>query len=189
MNKHLFTKDINLQELINKLEIGEDGIYLAPYDEYGDKAYKSTHFGLSSLLTFAFNLLNSELEEEYLQISFNDFYNYVENAKEILTDMKYIEGDRLIQNNYNLTIYQNPKNYSVIELNSILPITEEQLQRSYMVPKIHVINDHFITEQEAIQCINPEKILTPREKEAFYGKKARQCLGLLPNKQKKKRKI
>ena len=119
MNKHLFTKDINLQELINKLEIGEDGIYLAPYDEYGDKAYKSTHFGLSSLLTFAFDLLNSELEEEYLQISFNDFYNYVENAKEILTDMKHIEGDRLIQNNYNLTIYQNPKNYSVIELNSI----------------------------------------------------------------------
>ena len=103
--------------------------------------------------------------------------------------MKYIEGDRLIPNNYNLKIYENPKNYSVVELNSLLPITEEQLQRSYMVPKIHIVNDHFITEKEVLQNKNIEKTLTPREKEAFYGEQARKILGLLPNIQKKKIKI
>lgn len=190
MNNLSFTTDIKFQEFIKKLEKNQDGIYFAPYDEYGIKAYKSTHYGLSILLTFAFDLLNSEIEEEYLQISFNDFYNYVENAKNILTDMKYIEGDKLIPNDYNLKIYENPKNYSVVEVNSLLPITEEQLQRSYMVPTIHIINnDHFITEKEVIQCKNLEKKLTPREKEAFYGETARKTLGLLPNKQKKKRKI
>ena len=189
MNNLSFTTNIKFQEFIKKLEKNQDGIYFAPHDEFGIKAYKSTHFGLSILLTFAFDLLNSEIEEEYLQISFNDFYNYVENAKNILTEMKYIEGDRLIPNDYNFTIYENPKNYSVVELNSLLPITEEQLQRSYMVPKIHIVNDHFITEKEVLQNKNIEKTLTPREKEAFYGEQARKILGLLPNIQKKKIKI
>ena len=189
MNKHSLLTDIKIQEFINKLEQGIDGTIFAPYDKYGDKAYKSTHFGLSILLTFAFDLLNNETEQKYLEISFNDFYNYVENAKTILTDMRYIEGDRLIPNDYNLKIYENPKNYSVVDLKQILPITPKQLKVNYLVPDIFTSENGFFTYKEQKKYkLNRDK-LTPREYEAFYGETAQKCLGILPKSKRKEKNL
>lgn len=189
MDNTVFLTDQNFQKFIDKLDIGIDGTYFAPFDTYTDKAFKQTHFGLSILLSFAFDLLTKEEKEhkeEFLQISFNDFYDYVENAKNILTNMQYIEGDRLVANKYEIKVYENPKNYSVVELDSLLPITEEQLQRSYIVPGIHITEDGFISQRALRNYKKVEKKLTPREAEAFYGDNAKKILGILPKNQKTK---
>ena len=174
----------NFQKFIDKIEIGDDGTVFSPYNQYDIKGLKSTHYGLSKMLEFAFDLMNKEVidnNKDYIEISFDDFYNYTENARRVLTDMNYVSGDRLADNDYGFIIYENPKNYSVVELNSILPISDEELQRSYIVIGIHATNDSFIAKKPLSSYISTYNNFTPREKEAFYGEEAKKALGILQN--------
>ena len=189
MNETSFSIDTKKKEFINKLEKGIDGTLFAPYDRYGDKAYKTTHFGLSKLLAFAFDLLkktDTNNTAEYYYISFSQFYNYVENAKNILTDMQYLEGVRLVTNKYNIVVYENPKNYSVVDLNKILPITLKQLRESYLVPDIYTSETGFLVYKDSKKEKSIEEKLTPREYKAFYGIEAKKSLDLAPTHIKKR---
>lgn len=182
--------DSQFQKYLNTLDIGMDGTVFAPTNDHKDNAFKNTHFGLGKILNFAFDLLKEESGKEigYYQISFEHLLAYIENAKEILNRMEYVSGDRLIENEWDLELYENPKNYSVVNLNLVLPITTEELHISYNTRGIYIEGNSFITyhsNEEAKQ----HKNLTPREKEAFYGLGAKKALNIEPRKVKIKERI
>ena len=182
--------DNQLQKYLDTLEVGTDGTIFAPTDHHKDKAFKNTHFGLGQILSFAFDLLRKESNKDigYYQISFENLLTYIENAKEVLNKMEYITGDRLIENEWNLDLYENPKNYSIVNLSLILPITTEELHINYDAKGIYIDENCFIA-YDTGKRTNQLKTLTPREKEAFYGLGAKKALNIEPQKVKIKEKI
>lgn len=174
------------QNFLKTLEIGIDGTVFEQYKEPHTKSF-NMHFGLSSVLEYAFDLLQQESKKEldYYQISFQNILDYIENAKLVLNEMRYIEGDQIAQNQFGLEIYKNPKKYSVVNFKELIPMTTKQLQAKYDAKGIFIQDNSFITMKPNPVTSN----LTPREKEAFYGKGAKQTLGITPHKVKEKVKI
>ncbi len=176
-----------IQTFLSGLEVGEDGTVFSPITQQTDKSAQSTHFGLSKTLTFAIDCLRKgDATKFYVGryfISFKQFQSYLENAKTILTDMNYVQGDRLFDNEYGYIIHENPKNYSVVDFEALLPLTDETFKTNYLLPYVSICNKNFFSIEKRILYLNsvlPQEDLTPREREAFYGKKAQQILGILP---------
>lgn len=190
-------KEQEFQKFLSQLEIGEDGTVFSPYEEYQDRALKNTHFGLSKALNFAIDLIRKykgreifEDDVEFYMLPYEQFQLYLDNAREILTDMNYVSGDRLFDNEYKYVIHQNPKNYSVVDFEKVFPLSKEKLEQNYDIFHVWVTLDKcFAIEQEMFDSLIVWESLTPREKEAFYGKKAKQILGLIPTKEKKRERV
>lgn len=182
------------QKFLNDLEIGEDGTVFSFYDEYQDRAQKSTHFGLAKSLNFALDLIRQNKEEEIIELgdkfyilSFEQFQSYLDNAREILTDMNYVHGDRLFDNEYQYVIHENPKNYSVVDFRQLVSLTKSDLEQNYNIFHVWITLDLcFAIKKEKFDSLNVWENLTPREYEAFYGEKAKQILGLVSKKEKSK---
>jgi len=186
----IIEREQEYQAYLNRLEIGQDGVVFSPYEEHQTNAFKRTHFGLSEILKHAFyleSILNNEQESflEYYSISFANIQKYIENAYNILTDMNYVEGDRLVKNPYNLEIYENPKNYSLVDFNALQPFNSEKLRISYDVPEVSVMDNYFVAQKESILNFKPRG-LTKREEDAFYGENAKKSLEYLPSRKKEK---
>ncbi len=177
------------QAFLNNLEIGKDGTVFGPHRRYTDKAFNPMHYKLSVVLDHAFrlcywNMSNTGIaEEEQNWITFEQLQKYISNANKTLTNMNYILGDRLIKNDYQLEIYENPKNYSIAPFDNQIAslLTEEEWNNSYYVPGISLIEDFgfLCFSKDQYKELNKEH-LTPREYEAFYGEHAMIALGLEP---------
>lgn len=171
---------------LDQLEVGEDQTIFSPVNQISDKTFMRTHYGLSTLLDHAFRLCYWNFKELGIDttigtwITFEQLQRYIQNAEKILTDMNYVVGDREFHNDYLLDIYENPKNYSVVLLESILPtLSEETWRQGYWTRGIEFV-DHvgfYCPVLENYQSLNEQR-LTPRECEAFYGEKAMLTLGL-----------
>lgn len=57
-------------------------------------------------------------------ITYDQFKDYLDNARTILTDMNYHQGDRKFPNECNMAIYLNPKYYSVVDFEKLLSFTD-----------------------------------------------------------------
>lgn len=177
------------QRFLNRLEVGNDETVFSPYDEYQDNVHSRRYYGLSRMLKIAFGVVHeNRKQDDYLEISFEQFFNYIENAYEVLTDMNYVSGDRLYQNEYDLELYENPKNYSVVDFKQLLTLTDQELITSFDVYGIIISNNYFIAIND--EGLYEEKYvnLTPREREAFYGNKAMKALGILSRKERIRKK-
>ena len=173
------------QQFLDKLEIGTDGTIFSPFDKYQDNAHNRSYYGLSCMLKNAFwNIHENDNPNDYLELSFEAFLNYVNNAREILTDMNYFSGDRLYENNYCLEIYENPKNYSVVDFKTLFSLSDQEFISSFDMNGIIVSNHHFIGLNEEEIYKSDYANLTPREREAFYGEKAKKSLGIGLSKEK-----
>ena len=175
------------RKFLQQLEIGRDGTVFAPYCCNKDKAFSNNHFGLSVILKYVFGYIQKEMDLDTtigLRVSFDTLEDYVINACEILTDMNYMDGDRTVENDYGLEIYENPKNYSVVDFAAINAerdkFTNEAFKLSYNVPGI-LIDDYGFVAVNDINLVNDYNKMTPREKEAFFGTKASKILGLSSN--------
>lgn len=193
------TKEQKFQEFLNQLEIGEDGTVFSPYDEYRDKAHQHSHFGLTRSFDFAIDLIRknkreevSELDDQFYILTFEEFQLYLDNARAVLTDMNYVDGDRLFDNQYDYVIHQNPKNYSVVDFGSLLPLTKKDLEQNYGIFNVWITLEGgiaFAIEYEKFDSLFILENLTPREREAFYGDKAKQILGLMSKREKKRERV
>ena len=172
------------KKFINELEIGEDGTFFTSSQKYSQKGLSSTYFGLSIILTNAFNLLSICSSKKLL--SYKEIVAYTKNAQEKLQRMYYIEGYKKITNSFGLDVYENPQNYSVIDFEEIcLSLTQKKLEEHYNVPGIVIrpelrtfeINNEYLMEE------NPD--LPLRIQEAFYGIDAQRILGINENKKEK----
>lgn len=191
-------KKQEFQKFLSQLEIGEDGTVFSPYEEYPDKSQMNTHFGLARAFHFVVDLIRQYREEdlvllgddEFYFLSFEEFKLYLDNAREILTDMNYVSGDRLFDNEYDYVIHENPRNYSVVDFQSLLPLTNSVLEQNYFLHHVYITLDGcFAIEREMFVSLIVWENLTPREREAFYGEKAKQILGLIPEKEKKRERV
>ena len=174
----------NYQKFLNGLQLGMDGTVFDTYNKDKDNAFKSTHFNLSTILEYAFYLKNIARDEcevdSQLKITFQDLSQYIEHANQVLTDMNYFPGDRLVSNEYGLEIYENPMNYSIVNFNVIMPyLTEEILKMSYNVSFLKLGEQSFwMNSKELTSKMNLERF-TPREYEAFFGNGAMKALGIV----------
>lgn len=178
-------KNLECQKYLESLEIGIDGTVFSPYEEYVTNDFKATHFGLSKVLVYAFDLLgrnnkkNGQMEMVSI-ISFEALMDYVANAREILSDMQYYEGDRTVEGKYGLgivdKIYENPRNYSIVELKEVLPLTNFEFRNNYNVNEVFVEGREFVALDPVRLSKSDYEKLTPREREAFYGEGAKKAL-------------
>ena len=177
------------QKFLNQLEVGNDETIFSPYNEYQDNVHSRKYYGLSRMLKNAFWLVQmNRKQDDYLEISFVQFLDYIENAYKVLTDMNYVSGDRLYKNEYDLEIYENPKNYSVVDFNQLLTLTDQELITSFVVYGVIVSKNYFIAINEKGLYEEQYVHLTPREREAFYGDKAMKALGILSKKERIRKK-
>ena len=190
----IIDKEREYQAYLEKLEVSKNGVVFAPPEEQQTIMFKKTHFGLAETLGHAFNLIdfltiNESLNNttDYYELSFPKFNEYITNARTILRDMNYVEGDRLVPNFYNVKVYENPKNYSIIDFQSLQPITMETLEASYNISNVTIKDNTFIVSKETLPLL-PSRQLTPRENEAFYGEQAEKILSSKPTYAKVKRK-
>ncbi len=188
----------NHLDFLQKLEVGEDGTVFAPYDPTKQKKYQGDA-GLYKIFKHAFHLrflyqkaflqeTTGEWNEdpyEWLSffISYDEFDHYLKGAKKNLMRPHYIKGDPIASNPYQYEIYENPRNYSVID--------EENIINRFSPWLLYGVNLGIKSNQEKIHgykmAINryeyPENDiskLTPREWDAFYGIEAQKSLGLKP---------
>ena len=108
----------------------------------------------------------------------DDFRKYASNALNILRDMNHVQGDRLVKNEFNMEIYENPKNYSIVDLEELLPMNNEILKRDYFAFGIEVNDNGFIFKKLAHDIYDLEKNLTLREYDAFYGDESKKIIGI-----------
>lgn len=171
------------QKFLSDLVIGEDGTIFSKQREIIDKSCSKFHFGLSKTLDYALGFIQRYNYEEYFnysgkfRISYEDFQKYLDNAISILNDMRYYNGDRLVNNNYGLEIYENPMNYSIVDFRKLTPMDDKKFRMNYNMSSIMAGVNCFVTlDKFAILDKDVEK-LTDREYEAFFGEKAQQILG------------
>jgi len=178
------------QKFLQSLEVGEDGCVFAPYDSSKDKGLSRNHFGLSNTLQKAFFVKYKE-REEYLDcnhiydkdirsrvslvIYYDNFDQYLNHARKVLQTMKYMEGDRLVDNPYQLEIYENPKSFSVVNFSLLSStLTQDILKSSYSLEHVRIHGNAFLywsSKEEFLRSID-KTTMTKRENEAFYGEKA-----------------
>ncbi len=180
----------NRIQFLMSLEVGEDGSVFSPYERYRIPAFSRMHYGLTEVLRHAFALKLQSLEEEAktfavgMDLTYQEVDAYIRNVNEKLRSYHYIEGDLEYENPYDYTIYQNPRNYSVV--NPQVLWTDGK-KYSYPIAS-YGIRDNW--EQEHfhfagfLDTLDVPSSLTPREHEAFYGKEARKILGIPLKKEK-----
>lgn len=192
IEKKNIEKETEYQKFIHSLEIGEDETVFGPI-ESKSRAFSNTHYSFSTILKNALTLkfleyinINGIIEKNEplnISITYDEIIKYSENARNILTEMKYQDQDILFKNPYNLEIYNNPKNNTVTDLKKLLPIFPENLRNSYNVSHITTNQEYqyfnFSDKASSFQWTSYQK-LTPREKNAFFGTAAQRALKILP---------
>ena len=164
---------------LNDLELGEDGTLFGKYDDNKQKGLSSTHYGLSVILRNAFKLLT---DNGINSISYDSILKYIANAEEKLHQMKYMEGDKKVTNRYGVAVYENPRNYSLVDFEQVIPtLTQKKLEMSYNLSGI-VVNESA----RRFECIegstfDDKSNLSSREKKAFLGDDALLSLGIKKN--------
>lgn len=164
---------------LNDLELGEDGTLFSKYDDNKQKGLSSTHYGLSVILRNAFKLLT---DNGINSISYDSILKYIANAEEKLHQMKYMEGDKKVTNRYGVAVYENPRNYSLVDFEQVIPtLTQKKLEMSYNLSGI-VVNESA----RRFECIegstfDDKSNLSSREKKAFLGDDALLSLGIKKN--------
>lgn len=187
-------REEKFQHYLSQLEIGKDDTVFGPYYDTNQKGLNYTHFGFSRSLKHAFALKYysmkqfyfehevdiDQLDEISLAISYDEFDQYLNNAKTVLTDMSYVEGDPKEDNPYGLDLVKNPKNYSVVDFKAISSrLTEEQLHLSYDLSQFELIPSarvfYFVGSYTELQ-LPSVYTMTIRERDAFYGVEAQKAL-------------
>ncbi len=164
---------------LNGLELGEDGSLFSKYDDNKQKGLSSTHYGLSVILRNAFKLLT---DNGIKSVSYDSILKYIANAEEKLHQMRYMEGDKKVTNRYGVAVYENPRNYSLVDFEQIIPtLTQRKLEMSYNLSGIIV--DESARRFECLEgsTFDDKSNLSSREKEAFLGEDALLSLGIKKN--------
>lgn len=157
----------SLDKFLNSLELGEDGTLFNKYDDNKQKGLSSTHYGLSVILRNAFKLLT---DNDINFVSYDTILKYIANAEEKLHQMKYMEGDKKVTNRYGIVVYENPRNYSLVNFEQIIPtLTQEKLEMSYNLSGI-IVNESA----KRFECLegitfDDKSNLSSRGEEAFLG--------------------
>lgn len=197
-------KEEKYKTFLNELEIGEDGTVFEKYEEIINKSMSKYHYGLIEVLRHIeylkylnFKENNNDISlDEYnekfkknTEISFDELTLYAKHAEKVLNNMNYYEGDKIAENEYGIEIYENPKKYSVIDINKLIKLsspvlqilTNEELMYNYKINEFKIELDYIfkVKQEKSITSINTDK-LTPREFEAFYGVDAQNILNLNP---------
>ena len=119
-------------------------------------------------------------------LSYEEIDAYTKNAQDKLQRMYYIEGDKKIVNSFGISVYENPRNYSVVNLKEIYPsLTQKRLEEHYNVPGIVVYPEFRIFEIQKNYLMDNNSVLSLRVQEAFYGADAQRILGISENKKEK----
>lgn len=178
-NCKLLEEKQSFDSFLNGLELGEDGTLFNKYDDNKQKGLSSTHYGLSIILRNAFRIL---LDNDIKSVSYDSILKYVANAEEKLHQMKYMEGDKKVFNKYGVVVYENPKNYSLVDFKQIIPtLTQRKLEMSYNLTGI-VVNESA-RKFESLDDISfdDKSNLSSREQEAFFGEDALLSLDIKKN--------
>lgn len=168
---------------LSKLEIGEDGTIFSERKYFIDKSISNTHFGLSKTLMFAIGFIQRFNYEDYynsscyFRLSYDKFQKYLDNAISILNDMRYYDGDRIVENDYNLDVYENPKNYSIVDFKSLGPFNYKGFKDSYNLDNVLPGGNGFVSLSNIPLLASEIDKLNKREYEAFFGERAQQILG------------
>ena len=178
-NCKLLEEKQSFDSFLNGLELGEDGALFNKYDDNKQKGLSSTHYGLSVILRNAFRIL---LDNDIKSVSYDSILKYIANAEEKLHQMKYMEGDKSVSNKYGVVVYENPKNYSLVDFKQIIPtLTQKKLEMSYNLTGI-VVNESA-RKFESLDDISfdDKSNLSSREQEAFFGEDALLSLDIKKN--------
>ena len=178
-NCKLLEEKQSFDSFLNGLELGEDGTLFNKYDDNKQKGLSSTHYGLSVILRNAFRIL---LDNDIKSVSYDYILKYIANAEEKLHQMKYMEGDKSVSNKYGVVVYENPKNYSLVDFKQIIPtLTQRKLEMSYNLTGI-VVNESARKFESLDDISFDDKFnLSSREQEAFFGEDALLSLGVKKN--------
>ncbi len=178
-NCKLLEEKQSFDSFLNGLELGEDGTLFNKYDDNKQKGLSSTHYGLSVILRNAFRIL---LDNDIKSVSYDSILKYIANAEEKLHQMKYMEGDKSVSNKYGVVVYENPKNYSLVDFKQIIPtLTQRKLEMSYNLTGI-VVNESARKFESLDDISFDDKFnLSSREQEAFFGEEALLSLGIKKN--------
>lgn len=178
-NCKLLEEKQSFDSFLNGLELGEDGALFNKYDDNKQKGLSSTHYGLSVILRNAFRIL---LDNDIKSVSYDSILKYIANAEEKLHQMKYMEGDKSVSNKYGVVVYENPKNYSLVDFKQIIPtLTQKKLEMSYNLTGI-VVNESARKFESLDDISFDDKFnLSSREQEAFFGDDALLSLGIKKN--------
>lgn len=180
------------QLFLSQLEVGEDGTVFAKRRDIMDKSCSNLHFGLSKTLKYALGFIQRFNYDEYynhsgyFRLLYDDFQKYLDNAMLILNDMSYYEGDRKVENDYGLEIYENPMNYSVVDFRSLIPFDYKQFRMSYHLNSVMPGSNCFVTLDRFYLSDGDLEKLNSREYEAFFGEEAQRILGYSKPKLRKK---
>lgn len=178
-NCKLLEEKQSFDSFLNGLELGEDGTLFNKYDDNKQKGLSSTHYGLSIILRNAFRIL---LDNDIKFVSYDSILKYIANAEEKLHQMKYMEGDKSVSNKYGVVVYENPKNYSLVDFKQIIPtLTQRELEMSYNLTGIVVNESARKFESLDDKSIDHKFNLSSREQEAFFGDDALLSLGIKKN--------
>lgn len=178
-NCKLLEEKQSFDSFLNGLELGEDGTLFNKYDDNKQKGLSSTHYGLSIILRNAFRIL---LDNDIKSVSYDSILKYIANAEEKLHQMKYMEGDKSVSNKYGVVVYENPKNYSLVDFKQIIPtLTQRKLEMSYNLTGIVVNESARKFESLDDKSIDHKFNLSSREQEAFFGDDALLSLGIKKN--------
>ena len=178
-NCKLLEEKQSFDSFLNGLELGEDGTLFNKYDDNKQNGLSSTHYGLSVILRNAFRIL---LDNDIKSVSYDSILKYIANAEEKLHQMKYMEGDKSVSNKYGVVVYENPKNYSLVDFKQIIPtLTQRKLEMSYNLTGI-VVNESTRKFESLDEISFDDKSnLSSREQEAFFGEDALLSLGIKKN--------
>ena len=178
-NCKLLEEKQSFDSFLNGLELGEDGTLFNKYDDNKQNGLSSTHYGLSIILRNAFRIL---LDNDIKSVSYDSILKYIANAEEKLHQMKYMEGDKSVSNKYGVVVYENPKNYSLVDFKQIIPtLTQRELEMSYNLTGIVVNESARKFESLDDKSIDDKFNLSSREQEAFFGDDALLSLGIKKN--------
>lgn len=178
-NCKLLEEKQSFDSFLNGLELGEDGTLFNKYDDNKQNGLSSTHYGLSIILRNAFRIL---LDNDIKSVSYDSILKYIANAEEKLHQMKYMEGDKSVSNKYGVVVYENPKNYSLVDFKQIIPtLTQRKLEMSYNLTGIAVNESARKFESLDDKSIDHKFNLSSREQEAFFGDDALLSLGIKKN--------
>lgn len=190
------------KEYIENLDIGDDGtLFEAP------SPAKAKYYGLSFLFNCALSLKyygEGKEQNQELRISYDELLLYLKNAEYQLRIPKKYEKDPLVENPYNLKVYKNPNNYSVLSkqeykefyqsLNNSKRIDAlNNVLNKYKVNPVILYKKDYHHSEKSKFLVFPRDInriefvdinnLTAREIEAFFGEEAQRILGVKINRE------
>ncbi len=171
------TEQLQYQEFLENLEIGEDGTLFAP------SSSKKKYYEGTLVLKYALILkckgeflklpdcpLTSVTINRKCSLKCCDFLRYLRNAESVLTEMKRYRGDKVVSEKNGIEIIQNPKNIA-IDLESEEKNLLCALEKYGKDAEFRISNDDI----ENFRSFDIYS-LSKREQSAFFGKRAQNIL-------------